>query len=137
MEQHYKMTYEDGRLVCEWNYENELIDEMMSREFKVTLDDLQFKRDLMWIRQLRVTANWRKGDYLYAYLKSNCDGACCIWFSKIKSELGYYDVIVEPSGYASMCVFNHYTQDTDDDIASKMYIRIDSEYNDLICETIN
>tara|TARA_R110000868_G_scaffold408114_1_gene690328 strand:- start:322 stop:777 length:456 start_codon:yes stop_codon:yes gene_type:complete len=117
-----------------WDYDNEKIDNIADREFKYNLSDK--KKSLMWIEKLKEVANWKKGEYLYAFTKTNADGYYNVFYKKDKGQFNWYNIIVEPNGYVCMEAFNHYTMDKDEDIKFSMYIRVESIYNDKNCNSL-
>jgi hypothetical protein len=129
-------TDDDSGDVCMtfmWDEDNEKLCDLAEKDFR--LRDLK-KRNLMWVEEVKKYANWKKGEYLYIFTKSNCDSCYRVWFNKKKIGC-HYDVIVEPSGYVAMQFFNQYTNDTDEDIKFSMFLRPDSIYNDAITKTLN
>jgi hypothetical protein len=56
----------------------------------------------------------------------------------IVSKNRFADIVIEPTGYCVMRHINHYTWDTDkdDNITKSVMIRVNSVYNDKICERI-
>jgi len=111
-----------------WDYENEKIDKIASEEFRYAFGDK--KKNLMWVQKLKEIADWKEGEYIYAYTKTNADGYYNVFYKKDKVKFSWFNTIIEPSGYVCMQAFNHYTMDTDDDIKHKVFVRIDSVYND-------
>lgn len=124
-------TMDESGLSCAqftWDYENEKLDKIASEEFSYNHSDK--KKNLMWIEKLKEVANWKEGEYIYAFTKTNADGYYNVFYKKDKVKFNWFNIIVEPSGYVCMEAFNHYTTDKDDDIKFKMYIRVPSVYND-------
>ena len=109
-----------------WDYEDEKLDDLMENE---TFPKIGEKLNLMWIEKLKEMSDWKLGEKLYIFAKSNCDGNFNCWFSKNKSCSNF---IVEKNGYVSVGYFNKYTMDEDDEDGIKfsfMY-RAESVYND-------
>jgi len=115
-----------------WDYENEKIDKIAEEEFRYALGDK--KKNLMWVEKLKEVADWKEGEYIYAYTKTNADGYYNVFYKKDKVKFSWFNTIIEPSGYVCMEAFNHYTMDTDDDINSNIFIRVNSVYNDKNCD---
>lgn len=91
-----------------WDYENEKIDKIASEEFRYHLSDK--KKNLMWIEKLKEVADWKEGEYIYAYTKTNADGYYNVFYKKDKVRFSWFNTIVEPSGYVAMETFNHCTR---------------------------
>ena len=123
--------YDDEHLLCAqftWDYENEKIDKIASEEFSYELGDK--KKSLMWVQKLKKIADWKEGEYIYAYTKTNADGYYNVFYRKDKVKFSWFNTIIEPSGYVCMEAFNHYTMATDDDIKHSVFVRVNSVYND-------
>lgn len=118
-----------------WDYDNDKLDKIASSEYRYNHGDK--KKSLLWIEELKRVSNWKEGEYIYAFTKSNCDGYFRAYYKKNKIEFGWYNVIIEPSGYVCMEAFNHYTTDRDEDIKFNVFIRVESVYNDKICDKKN
>jgi hypothetical protein len=124
------------KLTVSWDTDDIDTDNAMAKEHHPKLED---RLDMMWIEQMKKGCGWKKGEKIYANLKSNADGYFDVWYSKNKADVGLcFDLIVEPSGYACRRYFNQYARDEDkeDGIAYEMYIRTESDYNDFICDQI-
>jgi hypothetical protein len=123
-------TGEDGILCAQftWDYENDKIDKIASKEFTNAFGDK--KKNLMWVEKFKEVANWKKGEYIYAFTKTNADGYYNVHYKKDKVKFSWFNMIVEPSGYVAMKTYNHYTLEQDDDIKSSMFVRVESIYND-------
>ena len=121
---HHYIKYDDydidgDVLVISWDFENEILDDLMDEELCPTLGS---KLNLMWIEKLKEKANWKENtEELYAYVKTNCDGAFYVWYSKNKKDLGFVNLIIEKNGYVSRKYYNLYTTNTTDDIKVKRY----------------
>ena len=130
---HHHIYYDDYEidvdvLVISWDCENELLDDLMNEEMSPTLGS---KLNLMWIEKLKEKANWKENtEELYAYVKTNCDGAFYVYYSNNKKDIGFVSLIIEKNGYVSRNYYNIYTADTTDDIKHSSYIRTESVYND-------
>ena len=125
--------YDNEDLLCAqftWDYENEKIDKIASEEFRYELGDK--KKSLMWVQKLKEIADWKEGEYIYAYTKTNADGFYNVFYRKDKVKFSWFNTIIEPSGYVCMQAFNHYTMATDEDIKNNVFIRVNSIYNDMI-----
>jgi hypothetical protein len=92
----------------------------------------------MWVEELKRIADWKEGEYIYAFLRSNGGMYFSVHYKKDKIQFDWFNLIVEPSGYVCMEAMNLYTLDSDEDIrAGRNYIRVESVYNDKICKTLN
>jgi hypothetical protein len=124
--------YDADHLLCAqftWDYENEKIDKIASEEFRYELGDK--KKSLMWVQKLKEIADWKEGEYIYAYTKTNADGYYNVFYRKDKVKFSWFNTIIEPSGYVCMKAYNNYTMDdTDDDIKCWVFVRVNSVYND-------
>ena len=129
-----EFKYDDGRtekgcLTVSWDCENEKIDDLMSNEFRGDLNEMG-RKNLKWIDEVKKKANWVKGDKLTLFTKTNCDGNYYVWWNLDKSEYpSIVTVMIEPSGYAVLQHYNHYTSDSTHNPSSLM-IRSESVYND-------
>lgn len=124
-------TMDESGLYCAqftWDYENEKIDKIASEEFRYALGDK--KKNLMWVQKLKEVAEWKEGEYIYAFTKTNADGYYNVFYKKTKVRFSWYNIIIEPNGYVAMEAFNNYTMDKDADISNKMFVRANSTYND-------
>ena len=130
-----KWVQEEGKkvLMISWDHNNEKVDKLMTAEYKPSFND---KLNMMWVEKLKEKSEWIKGEKLYAFLKSNSDGYFNVWYSKNKEEIGFADLIIEPTGYVSRAYFNNYTMDQykEDDIQYVFYMRTESIYNNFICD---
>jgi hypothetical protein len=100
----------------QWDFENEVIDELAENEFRYHGDDS--KRNMLWINELKSIIDWKKGDCIYAYTKRNCDGCVNVYFKNNNTEFDWYDIILDKDGFIHMkdyrfdkvikidCVFN-------------------------------
>lgn len=123
-----------------WDHNNEKLDTIAWKEFRLSLGD--GKKNMLWIEDLKTFANWKKGEYIYAFTKNNSDGTFYVNWTKSKtlkcgSKFNWYNLIVEPNGYVSMECFNYYTNTEDDDIKYNFWVRVESIYNDKMCNLIN
>lgn len=119
-----------------WDYENEKLDKIAQKEYRLRFGDK--KKNLMWVEELKRIADWKQGEYIYAFTKSNADGYFSVHYKKNKVEFDWFDIIIEPSGFVCMSTTNNYTTHTDEDIKfSKIFIRPDSVYNDKISRKSN
>ena len=114
-----------------WDCRNEKIDDIANKEFRYNISDK--KKNLMWINELKRVADWKQGEYIYAYTKTNGDGYYNVYFKKDKINFNWYNLIIEPKGFVCMECFNLYTTDRDDDIKyGGMFVRVNSVYNDKL-----
>ena len=129
---------DDGRVTTQfiWNCKHEKLQDLADQEYRYRVGDK--RKNLMWVEELKKIADWKEGEYIYAFLKSNADGYFSVHYKKNKNEnFHWYNLIVEPSGYVCMESMNLYTLDSDEDIkASKNFIRVESVYNDKISKTL-
>lgn len=124
----------------EWDYENEKLDKIAENEFRLHWGDK--KKNMLWIDDLKKNADWKAGEYIYAFTKTNCDGTYYVNWTKNKtlkcgSVFNWVNVIVEPSGYVCMKCFNNYSIAQDDDIKYEHWVRVESLYNDKMCKIIS
>jgi len=111
---------------------------------KIARDEYRYhigdkRKNLMWVEELKRIADWKEGEYIYAFLKSNGGMYFTVHYKKDKKDnFHWYNLIVEPSGYVCMEAMNLYTLDSDEDIkCGKNFIRVESVYNDKNCKTLN
>jgi hypothetical protein len=123
----------DSQAIVVWDYENKKVDSLMEYEYCSTLDHMK-RKSMMWLEKVKELAEWKEGETLYINTKSNSDGMfCCAWWKEKRVNC---DIIIEPSGYACMKTMNNYNLETDMEncVYTVFYIRVDSEYNDKICQ---
>jgi hypothetical protein len=138
------LTYDDEyglkRLYFEWDYENDTLDKIAEEEFRMRMGDLKRKKNMLWINDLKKDANWKEGEYIYVFTKTNCDGTYYVNWTKNKilknGSKFWYNIIVEPNGYVNMICFNNYTYNEDEDIKCDFWVRVDSYYNDKVCKLL-
>ena len=121
------------RITFVWDCENEKLNDTADTEFRYSFGDK--KKNLMWIEELKRIADWKKGEYIYAFTKTNGDGYYNVFFRKDKpvETIKSYDIIIERSGYVCMSAFNQYSFDEDEDIKwGRNFVRVESVYNDKI-----
>jgi len=125
-----------NQIYFEWDYENNILDNIAEKEFRFKLNDK--KKNMFWIDELKKIADWKQGEYIYVETSQNCDGI--FYVNSIKSKIlkcgsnfNWYNIIIEPSGYVSMKGFNNYSTYQDDDIKYDFWVRVESFYNDKIC----
>jgi hypothetical protein len=123
------------RLTVFWDHTNREIDELMRKDEHPKIGEYL---NMMWVQNLKAVSDWKSGEWLYAFLKSNADGYFDIWYSKKKGDVceGMPELVVEPSGYVSREYFNPYSnyENAENEIHSSMLIRPNSDYNDY-CHT--
>jgi hypothetical protein len=123
-----------------WDYKNEEIDGLMENEHHPKIGQ---KLNLMWIEKIKEISDWKFGEKLYIFTKTNTDGYLFCWFSKNKESVSYNDFIVEKNGYVSVRVFNNYTtdyttdEDDEDEIKESFMVRAESVYNDFNWDVLN
>ena len=116
-----------------WDDKDETLDDLMNNEHHPKIGK---KMNLMWIEKIKEMSNWKLGEKLYIFTKSNSDYNFNCWFSKKQDEFGYFDFIVGKNGYVSVRYFNNYVWDEDDkdEIKTSIMLRAESVYNDMTCK---
>jgi hypothetical protein len=138
--------HEDGddpkkRLRILWADTDKALTKLMEKEKDPRIGD---RLNMMWVEKLKAVSGWKKGDWLYAFLKKNHDGGYLdIFYLKRQNwqvHLGWIDLIVEPSGYVCRHYFNLYSRAEHAEngiiIPFSLFIRTSSDYNDYICDKI-
>lgn len=130
---HYDDENSKGRLMVMWDCENEEIDTLMEGEFRGDLSEMG-RKNLMWIEEVKKRANWKEGETLTLFTKTNCDSCYYVWWNLDKTEYpSIVSVMIEPTGYAVLRHYNCYTTDTTYN-PSVLMIRSESVYNDKVCD---
>lgn len=124
-----------GCLEVIWDDENTKIDKIMEEEYSPSLNNMK-KKNLMYIEKVKELAKWKEGETLSLFTKSNVD--CCfrVYWNLDKSVYEFTSIMIEPTGYAVLRHYNHYTSDSSTN-PSALMIRSDSVYNDKVCDKIN
>jgi hypothetical protein len=124
-------------ITFEWDYTNEKLDNMAEKEYFYRITDN--KKNLMWIEELKRIANWREGEYIYAYTTVSTDSCYFkVSYKKDKVNFDKYNIIVEKNGYVCMKARNLYSNNADEDIkCDGIFIRVISVYNDKIKQKRN
>jgi len=129
-----KPYYDDKYEACltvQWDDENEEINELLTNDFRGDLHDMK-RKNLMYIEEVKKRANWKKGEKLAITSKQNCDGCFYLYWNVDKTEDYERDLVIEPNGYIVVRHFNHYVFD-----GNAFFIRVDSVYNDIVCDNSN
>ena len=88
-----------------WDDKDETLDDLMNNEHHPKIG----KIINLWIEKIKEMSDWKLGEKLYIFTKSNSDYNFNCWFSKNNDEFGYFDFIVEKNGYVvSVRYFNNY-----------------------------
>ena len=128
--------YGIGNTTITWDYTNEKVDKIMVREHCNSLNEK--KKSLMWLVKITIMANWKKGETLYILTTQKSDGYFNLFWSKDKKKMPFCDIIIEPDGYASIRTYNNYStySNKDEDIHYSFFVRVESQYNDYICDLL-
>jgi len=130
-EYEYYVEKDRAELKVTWDHENEEIDEIMDGDFSGNLS-YYGRKNLMYIEEVKKRANWKKGEKLAITSKQNCDGCFYLFWNVDKTEDYERDLVIEPNGYIVVRHFNHYVFD-----GKPFFIRVDSVYNDIVCDNNN
>ena len=111
-------------------------------EYKEGILDEDIEPDLgkriyqMWIKNIREKMNWKVGEKIYIFTKSNCSQYFNVWCSKDKKDIGFANIIIDRNGFASNRYYNMYSldDDKDDEIYGSFFVRSNSAYNDMVCD---
>jgi hypothetical protein len=116
---------EDGCFRTIWDMKNELTNKIMMNE--ACFPPTKTKQSLMWVFNLRESAQWIEGEELKIKIKYKKRGRMVFRF--YKDVVGYmldnlyYDMIVEKSGHVSTKY---------DENGETKYKRVNSFYNDVV-----
>ena len=91
----------------------------------------------LWFEDIKLMLEWKEGKTIYIFTKYKSEGYATLFYAYDKEELGFYDFIIEPTGYISHVLYNNYTTEQTEDIPFKTYYRYESEYNDKMTNRIN
>lgn len=116
-----------------WDENNEELCNIADNEFRYNLDNNE-QKNLMWVEKLKKYADWKEGEYIYAFTKTNVDGAYWIHYKKDKTGFDWYNTIVDKKGFVAMEIINNYGYGDDDDIKFSNFYRPWSVYNGIVCD---
>ena len=119
-----------------WNEDDEEICKIANDEFRLHIGEDE-QKNLMWVEKLKEFANWKEGEYIYAFTKTNVDGNYWIHYKKDKTGFDWYNTIVDKKGFVAMKVNNMYCYGDDDDIKFSNFYRPWSVYNNMIADKAN
>jgi hypothetical protein len=86
----------ENTIVVGWDYNNEMVDELMEKEYEVM--DLDTKGNCMWIEQVKKQSNWERGQRVNIELKKNCDSCFYVFIENGDEDDDEYEKDDEYNG---------------------------------------
>ena len=122
---------EDIGFTISWDDYDEVVDEVMNNDAMAVViydnkpNEIEFKKNMMWLEPIKKYFNWKKGKKLYLRLKMNADGWFNVWEN---STVNNYQYIVTEEGFC----WGFKTYWESGSIFRKIY-KLDCVYNNTIC----
>lgn len=123
---YYEDEPKSNHCIIMWNDENN----MMENEYNYSKDRTQ---NLIWIKYVKAKFNWKMGEKLYLFQKTNCDGAFYIYRSQDNTDV-FNDFYINEEGYVYRKYFDmikYYETKNRADIICE-YQQVDCMYNNLL-----